>query len=164
MAKVKAKKVKAKKSQARPKRIKLEFEKADIILALAQEPLQAGSWIHLARYPEVPRAECPVCAVGAVMRQSLGGVDTSLANRLCRSECCWEDPKALIRKGNYFGALSCLFENMIAPGHRATDEDRRTLIQFVVKHFPDVVRVSVKDEFAPVLKGFSVQEGQQTNP
>lgn len=67
---------------------KITIKKTQVIRAILDEPLKAGDWIYLDEQLSMtdPKAQvCEVCAVGAVLRERLSGVEMTVDDfhRLC---------------------------------------------------------------------------------
>lgn len=98
----------------------MQITKAQVIQALKEEPiLKAGDWIHAEVNAGLPRYhdKCPVCAVGAVMRQA--GVEAfdirrSSLNATDGRGYDTSDVDESLRDGYYLGALSAFFEMLCA--------------------------------------------------
>ncbi len=137
--------------------------KSTVIKALEREPLERGSWAHfnengkrwneaLERYVEVDRKNCSVCAVGAVLRQTvttdpdkINELGFVLDNDTEYSICQY--PERALDAGEHMVALSAFFESMGKANFRKSGiiraKGRRKLIKFVEDYFPAMVEVPV---------------------
>ena len=136
------------------------IEKKTVIKALKTEPLEYGFFFDFHNSDiSIDEKDCPVCAVGAVIRKSLGRKINKYMSERCGgddfnlSTYCEEltnyayvhiDPKKLLKQKNYLGALSCYFESFSGDNEgNVTPEVEKKLIDFVRKNFP--TRFKVKD-------------------
>ena len=134
----------------------MQITKAQVIQALKKEPLlKANEWAHPVRdncgFIAYFRPDCPVCAVGAVLRQvvKLKNDEIALeANRITRSApiTSGESIDRLLDQGFYLNALSCYFEDAVNRVYGRDYEDRKDhndvrweTIAFVEKSFPEGV-------------------------
>lgn len=155
--------------------------KQQILKALATEPLIGGIWAdhngargRILEMPEEAQPEqCHVCAVGAVLR-SAGFSDLRIADsapdytqRDYGGADAHDEASAhsyaldKLKKGNYLGALSSIFEWAYRAGqgyvggplprHLAGQQEARcAAMQFVRDHFPDKLRLNTEyHESAP---------------
>jgi len=128
----------------------------NIIRALKTEPLQRRAWFHASQCADTSvLKECPVCAVGAVMRKCLNIMNSNKAIELTQGVACYtseikadgitktEYIQGLLENKNYLGALSVLFESQSkAENSRVTANNRKELIAFVKNNFPKTIRVA----------------------
>lgn len=142
------------------------FNKKTIIKALEKEPLIAGRFFEK-EYDK----NCSVCAVGAVIRNSIKDVDlytTRTANKMtndlsiCNSfglESKLNEIDDVINQFHYLSALSMFHEHMAATSMKKVEIDdvitvfkdeesesnhRMELINFVEAYFPDEFNITVK--------------------
>lgn len=128
----------------------MKITKAQVIKAIETEPLLKGGEFFAVDKNNLFDAlidECPVCVVGAVLRQT-GVVNTKtpfytardaaeMATKYQYSIDDLETPAELIKDKNYLGALSVKFEKLTVAGDKpVTPARRRTLVAFVEKYFP----------------------------
>lgn len=123
----------------------MKITKAQVIEALTKEPfLKAGDWA----YGDDPN--CPVCAVGAVIRYSMPGLAVRDLRRVALSICAFgsatmkESVQDELGEKRYLNALSCYFEGLAEDRgdiyEAENHNDLRTeVIQFVQEHFPEGV-------------------------
>lgn len=137
------------------------IEKKTVIKALKTEPLQYGTFFDTAVLSE---RNCSVCAVGAVIRKSLGrkinksldicskfGIDLSwYCQELTQNKYVGYTPEGLLKNKNYLGALSCYFESFFSKDYdrNVTLEIREKLIEFAKKNFPTRFKVRDFEELA----------------
>lgn len=123
------------------------ISKAKVIKALQTEPLSQGSWrCHDAIGPY--DNTCDVCAVGAVLRAA--GVPENRISIEAPVRCrfatrSYFDPTIpkMLKGGFYLSALNCYFEAIKTKDRIPSAAQRKRLIAFVEKNFPD--RVSLQD-------------------
>lgn len=132
----------------------MKITKEQVLTALRFEPLAAGNFI---RVDGKPLSECNVCAVGAVMRNVLNkNIENEddfslLCKQVTKDEFIDLDTDELLLEGNYLGALSNYFEQMMDSRYEwgnlettvATNTDRARLITFVEEKFPEEFEVNV---------------------
>jgi hypothetical protein len=119
--------------------------KSTILKAIKVEPLKGGSWLY---ERDTSNPNCPVCAVGATLRQI--GFDndqiTDFGSAMVDyGHCCNSDSfdtfaaatelKEHLKARNYLHALSMKFEYLYSRlgGGKRT---RKTLTKFVKENFP----------------------------
>ena len=125
------------------------IEKKIVIKALENEPLSFG---HFFNNPNNEK-NCEVCAVGAVIRKTLGKninkFDVSHLKEYCifvtRNMFLGQNVKCLLKEKNYLGALSCYFEAHDSDGYNlpavVDSVLRKKLVSFVKKNFPTRFKV-----------------------
>jgi len=145
----------------------LKISKRTVIKALTKEPLKAGNWVTIPRDEDGVRinnynsVSCPVCAVGAVLRNSgiktNSGIDIAGHNLTDYGAVAdLEEVDDELSKGNYLNALSCKFEGLCDERANrlgvSTSSDlhpnslrpiRKQLIEFVKENFPNSFEIEV---------------------
>ncbi len=129
--------------------------KENIIEALKTEPLRRGDFFHnFLDYQNNPSdlETCPVCAVGAVLRQCLA-VTSSIAGHSVTKGNALLDPNSKLKlrnvvrreleNKNYLGALSIYFEGQNYSDSFVTPNEKRNLIRFVQRNFPKRIGVNL---------------------
>lgn len=135
--------------------MKITITKANVIQALAEEPLSPGYFAHIYGTEPVDHNTCKVCAVGAVLRRANVKTINSSGFR-ATGDNCYLSPSSLdagiaedmARDGSYMAALSCLFEGecerrWIGTGKDAPNDVREICIDFVTRHFPEMLEIDV---------------------
>lgn len=134
--------------------------KKQILKAIKSEPLRGGSWV---RSFGRDYADCEVCAVGAVLRNTFRKktvkrlvedliIGAVICNQIFSIDDYWPGAtRQLKREKNYMGLLSVKFEYLWAnhvTGHCDDNGDwvyvgvdtvRKKLSKFVQEHFPNKV-------------------------
>lgn len=132
--------------------IKKTITKKLIIKALKTEPLSRNYVFDLYTNYVLGVMDCKVCAVGAILRKSLGEnllrdisktmesyLSVNIANEACRTiRLSHHDPKRLVNEGLYLAALSNFFESSESDDKNG-NISRRKLINFVNKYFPNKI-------------------------
>ena len=140
------------------------IEKKTVIKALQTENLSYG-WFFNSKKSKNAEKDCPVCAVGAIIRKSLGRKIGKYTNKaefgFELNDYCAEltdhlytdiNPEILLKEKNYLGALSSYFESfgpVLGLGDiKVTPVVRKRLIEFAKKNFPTRFKVQDFDELA----------------
>ena len=134
------------------------IEKKTVIKALKTENLEYESFFSASE--DVSHRQCSVCAVGAIIRKSLGrkmkkiiknGYPTILSLyciELTDGAYIGENVKKLLKNKNYLGALSCYFESFSDDfDGNVVPEVEEKLVEFVRKNFPTRFKVKDFEEF-----------------
>ena len=128
------------------------ISRKDILQAIRTEPLLPGAWIH-SRFDDkksmlVLDDECPVCAVGAVLRKA-GIVSYLIATTAAFNVdsafdylggANVEEMKAALQEGAYLNALSMKFEKL-AKTYGVGKRTRDRLVKFVKANFPKEIEI-----------------------
>lgn len=136
----------------------LNLTKNQVIKALKTEPLRAGAFFNTEKrdsFSDTP-AECRVCAVGAVLRNSLGkkilkeSNDSQLgdlAEGYCQGQYIDYNSQELLKEKNYLGALSNYFEYLMKreKSKHASAAVVERLVNFVNKNFPNKFTAKYKE-------------------
>jgi hypothetical protein len=134
--------------------MKIKITKEEVIEAIVNEPiLMKGAFFHNNIVENIEN--CPVCAVGSVLRNVAIKNNILDHERLvCHASGVTDfnflpsDLEDALLRDNFLGKLSCFFEstqNTIWPeNHLDTDEERRMLCLFVTEAFcPDSFEIEL---------------------
>lgn len=134
---------------------KLIITKAQVIKAIREEPLTPQVFVG---YPIRDGQKCSVCAVGAVMRQSIPLIKKDKLEWVCRqatgdgevSSTTPERVASMLREKHYLNALSATFEDQCEEagfycGTLITKNQpiRERLVTWVKKNFPTRFSITV---------------------
>lgn len=121
----------------------MKITRRQVINALRTEPLTHGTWVYQDGFNGPSKeTECPVCAVGAVLRKAgLSNYEIDQAgNALMDNGSVTSDTAVAdyLANGLYLNALSCEFESRRIHGKalKATKAFRERLITWVKKNLP----------------------------
>lgn len=128
--------------------------KAQVLEAIANEPLWPGNWVALFIPQDQTPDNCNVCAVGAVLRHKglprdeITQAGDQLLDRGDISSEYWENIPVLLKDKLYLNALSVKFEYLCEDHDyskaRGLKTIRKKLAQFVEENFPNSFDPQIK--------------------
>lgn len=124
----------------------MRITRKDVLDAIEREPLMGGDWVGYAM-----DGQCPVCAVGAVLRgQGVADCDIpARALEITKGVCCSDNNLVIAMvDGNWLSALSIKWERLLEVNKpspwwcwspKDTARFKGELKNFVLANFPEVV-------------------------
>jgi len=135
----------------------LKLTKNKVIKAIKTEPLRAGAFFKDEK-TNIYSESCFVCAVGAVLKNSLDkrvlnlaptSTLSEIAMGYCRGTAVDHNIKRLLNEKNYLGALSNYFEYIMQreKSKHASASVVKRLVNFVEKNFPKKFNVKYEKQY-----------------